>query len=1172
MVPRFAPLFSRIFHKLPIILLITLISPVIRSQSAKPSRVLKTLEIRSDSIFLDSAVVALTSIEITKDGQTVDHSQYEYHAVNGYLIWKGAQPSTVTISYRRFRFDLTQKYQKKDTNSIEPDLTNPNQIYSWSSNDNKRENPFEFGGLDKSGSISRGITFGNNQDLGVNSNLSLQLNGKVSEDISIRASITDNNIPIQPEGNTLQLQDFDQAFIQLYNDQFKLTAGDFWLYRPESYFLTYRKKAQGVAIAGSLLPGIPLDNKKGNYWNFSSGLALSKGKFSRNIIQGQEGNQGPYKLQGANNERFIIVLSGTERVFIDGKLLTRGQENDYTIDYNTAEVTFTPRNLITKDRRIIVEFQYSDKNYARSLLQFTSDYKKENWKVNFNVYSEQDSKNQPLQQTLDEEQRITLANVGDNLNAAVSQGIDSVGFSTDLTLYKKVDSLGYTDVYVYSTNEDSAFYQLSFSQVGQGNGNYVLQEFTAFGRVYRWVKPDTVAGDIVLNGDHEPVILLVPPQKRQMVTLKTEHAFSKKTKLGLEGAVTNVDLNTFSDLDANDNTGYGLQAYWNTEKNLTSDTLGWRITNNISGEFRDANFNPIERYRLVEFERNWNILGKTLSSDQLLAEADIGFSKAKTGKIGYYFNSFQSFGEFEGIKNGAVINLNKNKTRINYNGNITQTSGFETTRFIRHKSDVSQDINWVRVGYIDELEQNKFFFQDSDSLLSSSYQFHDWKAYVSNAGTQANTNRFELYYRQRKDKLNANNNLSPATSADHYGASMELVKNPKSRIKTRVEYRQLRIENDSLTNIRPDETLLGRVEYSARIKKGFVTTTTFYEIGSGQELKREFAYVQVQAGQGIYAWNDYDDDGVKDINEFEISAFPDQADYIRVFTPTNEYIKTFTNQFNQSINIRPSAIWHNKKGFLKAFARFDNQTAFRIDRKTNEESAETAYNPFITEIDDTTLVSLNSSIRNTLFFNRSNPKFGMDYTFQKVGGKSLLTSGFDSRGLEEHELRVRWNINRKFTLLSNQKLNTKSNRSDYTSGRDYELTQYSIEPKFSYQPNTSFRISIINETAIKENAVDFGGEVARIVDLGTELRFNTATKGSFTATFNYVEINYDGEVNSALGFEMLNGLKNGTNFTWNANLQRTLANNLQLSLNYLGRKSEENKAIHSGGVQVRAFF
>ena len=142
--------------------------------------------------------------------------------------------------------------------------------------------------------------------ISVNSNLSLQLNGKVSEEISILASITDDNIPIQPEGNTLQLQDFDQAFIQLFSSRSKLTAGDFWLRRPKSYFLTYQKKVQGVSFSTELMKP---DNTN-DYWRVSSSLALSKGKFSRNRLQGLEGNQGPYKLVG-QTRRFIIVLSGT---------------------------------------------------------------------------------------------------------------------------------------------------------------------------------------------------------------------------------------------------------------------------------------------------------------------------------------------------------------------------------------------------------------------------------------------------------------------------------------------------------------------------------------------------------------------------------------------------------------------------------------------------------------------------------------------------------------------------------------------------------------------------------------------------------------------------------------------------------------------------------------------
>jgi hypothetical protein len=124
----------------------------------------------------------------------------------------------------------------------------------------------------------------------------------------------------------------------------------------------------------------------------------------------------------------------------------------------------------------------------------------------------------------------------------------------------------------------------------------------------------------------------------------------------------------------------------------------------------------------------------------------------------------------------------------------------------------------------------------------------------------------------------------------------------------------------------------------------------------------------------------------------------------------------------------------------------------------------------------------------------------------------------------------------------------------------------------TWQPNTSVRALVSFRYTEKTNREEFGGEQALIQDLGAELRYNTAGKGSILLTANLVSIGYEGEVNSSLGNEMLGGLKPGTNGTWSLSIQRNLSNNLQVDITYNGRRSEGVPVIHVGGAQVRAFF
>lgn len=71
-------------------------------------------------------------------------------------------------------------------------------------------------GLDYNGTFARGISFGNRQNLVLNSRFNMQMNGVIGDGIEVQAALSDENIPIQPEGNTQQLSDISSwVFIQL---------------------------------------------------------------------------------------------------------------------------------------------------------------------------------------------------------------------------------------------------------------------------------------------------------------------------------------------------------------------------------------------------------------------------------------------------------------------------------------------------------------------------------------------------------------------------------------------------------------------------------------------------------------------------------------------------------------------------------------------------------------------------------------------------------------------------------------------------------------------------------------------------------------------------------------------------------------------------------------------
>lgn len=1133
---------------------------------------------------LDSLTIIPGSVSLREypSGKAIEPTHYQViknqiHLTDT-LFFNQLQVKTYTATYRVLPYDLYKNFVRLDTTKIG---TKENGDYIGFT-----INPYEddeeiikFKGLDYNGSFARGISFGNSQNLVLNSSFNLQLAGELGDDIEILAAITDNSIPLQPEGNTQQLQEFDRIFIQLSKKENVLIAGDYELNRPDSYFMNYYKKLQGATFRNRVTPF------KDATLQSRASVAVARGKFARNNLPSEEGNQGPYRLQGNQGEQFIIALAGTEKVFFDGKLLTRGLEEDYVIDYNRADIVFTNKVLITKDVRIIVEFEYADQQYLRSMYAFDTELKYKKWRLHFNLFSEQDSRNSTGLQELDSLQQILLDAVGDDVqNALAPSQRRTEEFNEFRIQYEQIDTQVLInnnfvnfEILQFSTDPDSAIFTATFTDVGAGQGNYILDPNTSQnGRVFIWVAPDASGNPL---GNFAPVIRLIAPTQRQMYSFGADYEVNKNGRIQTEIALSSNDLNRFSEIGDQDDAGVAAFASY---QQLFPLKKNWNLATKVDYEFTQQRFQALNPYRKAEFTRDWNLANNRNEildisrENEHIARAEVALLKSNLGSLTYEFSSFLRGAIYTGQKHFTQLKINRNNWKVDGQFNWLQVdSDREDSQFLRPKIDIAKTLpklGGVTLGAYGEQEKNDRFLNGTDTLSPVSFYYNLYRFYLKTPEEK----RFTIgtNYTQRYDYAPSGKDFKESTVADEFNVNGSWTEGNVSRLSWNFTYRKLRISDEQLTTQTPQNASLGRLDHRLTLWKGAVRSTTNYEIGSGQEPRVAYNYLPVNPGDGIFFWDetlDFNGDGVPQVNEIREEAFAGEGNIIRITLFTNEFIRTNNVTFNESIQTNLKRIFQGKKGFKKWLGKFSTQSTVRVVRRTRESEGVSAYNPFQNNIPDTSLVAVNSNVRNILFFNRGDQKYDLQIGQTTARNKIVLTSGFQTRRNDEQFFRSRWNINK--TISTQFEIATGLNLSDseFFDNQDYTINFFRTRPQLTLQPSNNFRTILSyefkesnNESLLQEQAIKH--------DFSLETTFNQNTATSIRSRLSFVNVSFDGERNTPLEFAILETLKDGKNYLWSLSLDRRLSKNILMSISYEGRKTGIANAVHIGRAQVRATF
>ncbi len=1106
-----------------------------------------------DTIRIDAVSINSNSFSIQrKDNTIIDSTYYTVDFAKALLTFKKpVETDSIVINYLKFPDFLTKTYKQLDENIIVENSNNAQTLYKLSQT-TASKNFIPFDGLTTSGSISRGVTIGNNQNSVLNSELDLQITGKLNDKVSLRASIQDANIPLQESGYSQRLDEFDQVFIELFSDNWNIRAGDIDLLNTNSYFANFSKRVQGLSINAKM------GSENAQTHLFAAG-AFVRGQFTRSQFTAQEGNQGPYKLQGQNGELFVLIVSGSETVYVNGVPVKRGENEDYIIDYNAGEIIFNATFPITSEMRITVDYQISERNYSRLVVFGGGRFESEKLKLGVSVYSENDAKNQPLQQNLSAEQVQILANAGDDRAQMVAPSEVLEALNDNRILYKK-ELIGGIEAFVFSNNPDDELYRVTFTQVGANQGDYILSSINAINNIYEYIGAN--------QGNYAPIVQLVAPTKLQIAVVNGSYRPTEKTTINFEVAGSKNDLNLFSGLNDEDNDGFAGQLKI-TQNIVKKDSL-WSLNAFIDGDYIQNNFKTIERLYNAEFSRDWNI--ESPIGNQQFSKTGLQFIHPKKGVINYQFEHLEFSENFNGNRHVANVNLLFNKFNINSNSSFLKAaSNINTSTFFRSYNTVTYGMQKSWIGTKLAIENNEQKDISTQILTPLSQKFKSYEVFV---GIGDSTKVFaEVGYKNRVNDSIRNNELKKVNTSNTFYLDSKLIQNTNTNLALYANYRTLKSEDDTIDtstslNAR-EQSINSRLQFNQKLFKQLILWHTVFETNSGTLPQQDFTYVEVEPGQGTYTWIDYNANGIQELEEFEVAQFQDQGKYIRVLLPNRIYIKTHQNRLSQTVTINPSQWSASNNKPRKFWSHFYNQSSYLIDRKLKRDGNRFNLNPFEKDINNQLGLQLN--FRNVLFFNRGKQHYTTSYTYLSNRSRNILSIGFIENSLKSHQFNFNHKIEESWLLSFQSAFDKNESISENFASKNYNFDETLFNPKISYLFSDNSRFDIFYQHTKKENTIG-GLESLKQQKYGVSFAFSNREKNAISGEFNYFSNAFNGNANTPVSYQMLEGLQPGKNFTWSLLAQKKLTTFLDLNLNYFGRKTETSNTIHTGTIQLKAYF
>jgi len=1106
------------------------------------------------------------SLRVTINGIQLDQNKYQYDPRFSHLwIPSILHKDTVTVHYRIWDLNLPDRYARViDLPPIDDTITVSEPIEPAATSIASTQ-------LRRSGSITRGVIAGNNRDARIESGLRLQMSGELAPNIHIKAALTDENTPILPEGTTQRLSELDRIFIEVDTPYGSARLGDFQFQLDRSVFAHLNRKIQGIGISTPL----PLSGISGT---FKGAAATSRGLFKTQDLNIIDGVQGPYRLQGSANEPFILVIPGSESVYLDGVRLQRGQSLDYVIDYATGEITFTTNRLIKFHHRIAVEFQYRTTEFTRTLaatevIASTREREKKPpiASLGATFIREADGRSFDQEFGLTDSDRQLLEQLGDQ-NASRSSAIP-ITYDPDAawihyTLRDTMIAGKDYSIYIPITDaSESNVFRVEFTRVGSGQGDYVRQGEVTNGIVYSYQGPN--------QGEYLPIRILPKPSQQRMVDLVGRFSPFKYIEIVGEWAQSYRDENRFSSLDAGDNLAHSYR----TALHISHLPLGIgsgeiKIDQRVTGQ----NFASFDRTQPIEFVRSWNLpIDRDLIQtnreriDELYVAWQFSDQSEITGTVGrlHQQNVFQG--------NRRQINLMLDESyipKLDYQFDFIESESDSVQgQWIRHNIQTSRSLINQRLRISTRLMTSQRHQHIPQGLRADSRQF--WQI-----SPQIEFNRdrtmVSAEFDWREDHLWVSDyRLIPgkrtATTSLNYSSKVGGVFQSEGRLGIQVTDHTDFFESSQ--GLADERSLVARWNGRAYPWNRLLRVNWHYEALSEQTPVLQEIYIRTGPELGEYVWDDSNGNGIVEIDEFIPEVSQDEGEYSRTLIPTDSLESVTGLKARLNIHFDGGQRWRNPQNSWQKWLRhIAVRTAVDIQEKSKDSDPINIYLLRQSKFrDPINSIRGNLNLFQDLWLLRGNPRYGFHASWRKVRSTNVFAADTEMRSIDEWRTQVRWSIGDLWAFTSEGGSSNKESKSSAFSSREFDIRTQSFLQEMQISFTSNLRLSAGFDYS-RKHAKDRGD--ATILKFPIQSSWDRAglTNLSLRVEISSITLTQQSVSSGLALFELTDGRGAGRSILWHLNGWMQLTKTLRATMTYTGRNPQDAPQIHTVRMQLSATF